>query len=92
LQIAWVGRAVVEQQYGCVAARKKLLKGEDLPPIPNCVLGKQPELGKRIDYQPLWIDTFDFVCKFLDGGSKLHLAGVEYGVLILAIETRSPSE
>jgi hypothetical protein len=49
LQIAWVGRAVVEQQYGWVAARKKLLKGEDLPPIPNCVLGKQPELGKRIE-------------------------------------------
>ena len=65
MQIAWVGRAVVEQQYGCVAARKKLFKGEDLPPIPNCVLGKQPELGKRIDYQPLWIDTFDSSVSFL---------------------------
>jgi hypothetical protein len=27
-------------------------------------------------HQPLRIDTFDFVRKFLDGGSELHLAGV----------------
>ena len=46
--------------------------GECRPAIFN--VGSFP--GPLPVHQPLRIDTFDFVRKFLDGGSELHLAGV----------------
>ena len=45
-----VGRQVVEQQDGAVAAGEELLQREDLPPVAQRVAGEQPQLRERVEH------------------------------------------
>ena len=85
LHVAAFRGAVIQQQYGGVAANKKMLQGEQLTAIAHWIRRKQAKFGQGIDHQAIWLHIVNELCQLLNGVCKLNFAGVKDRVLLVRI-------
>src|SRR5271166_6687710 len=86
LQVANLGREVVEEHYGAVAACEELLEGKHLPAIAQCVLRQQPHLRERVDDHPRRLDAVDLRENELRCHAELQVGRLEHRVLVVRLE------
>jgi hypothetical protein len=86
LEVAGGGARVVEQQHRAALAGEVVLEGQDLPPVAQRVAGQQAHLGERVEHHPHGAHPLHGVEHRAGGLGKLHLRGVEEGVLRVGLE------
>ena len=86
LQIARLGRLVVEQQHGAAMARETVLEREDLPAITQRGLRQQAQFRQAVEDEPRRPLLLDLLQDAAGSLSEFELGRMQQGLFLLGAE------
>jgi hypothetical protein len=86
LKVAGLGGAIVEHENRTVAAREKVLEGQDLPSVAQGVLRQKAQLREAVEHDALGLEGVDPLHHPAHRLSELHLRRMQQGLLLIRIE------